>query len=121
MFSAIAGVAWLKAHATGDAIFGVPYKMDRVIQSPLDQKKHEKLVQTGLATTPADDGRTAGAPRQKSDDSQVDATHQSHGARLAVRARHALRRTRRTDRIGSAAADKPLLLSKRNCSCAVFN
>lgn len=45
MFSAVAGVAWLKAHATGDAIFGVPYKMDRVIQSPLDQKKHEKLVQ----------------------------------------------------------------------------
>lgn len=45
IFSAVAGVAWLKAHAAGDAIFGVPYQMDRVIQSPLDQKKHEKLVQ----------------------------------------------------------------------------
>lgn len=45
MFSAVAGVAWLKAHATGDAIFGVPFQMDRIIQSPLDQKKHEKLVQ----------------------------------------------------------------------------
>ncbi len=45
MFSAVAGVAWLKAHAAGDAIFGVPFQMDRVIQSPLDQKKHEKLVQ----------------------------------------------------------------------------
>ncbi len=45
IFSAVAGVAWLKAHAAGDAIFGVPFQMDRVIQSPLDQKKHEKLVQ----------------------------------------------------------------------------
>ncbi|MCC6508935.1 MAG: hypothetical protein IT423_07500 [Pirellulaceae bacterium] len=45
MFSAMAGVAWLRAHATGGAIFGVPYQMDRVIHSTLDQKKHEKLVQ----------------------------------------------------------------------------
>ncbi len=35
MFSAVAGVAWLKAYAAGDAIFGVPYQMDQVIQSPL--------------------------------------------------------------------------------------
>lgn len=45
MYSAVAGVAWLKAHSAGDAIFGVPFQMDRIIQSPLDQKKHEKLVQ----------------------------------------------------------------------------
>ena len=45
IFSAVAGVAWLRAHAAQGAIFGVPYQMDRVIQSALDQKKHEKLVQ----------------------------------------------------------------------------
>ncbi len=45
IFPAVAGVAWLRAHAAGGAIFGVPYQMDRVIQSALDQKKHEKLVQ----------------------------------------------------------------------------
>lgn len=45
IFSAVAGVAWLRAHAVQGAIFGVPYQMDRVIQSALDQKKHEKLVQ----------------------------------------------------------------------------
>lgn len=45
IFAAVAGVAWLRAHAAKGALFGVPYQMDRVIQSTLDQKKHEKLVQ----------------------------------------------------------------------------
>ncbi|MGN6133030.1 MAG: hypothetical protein ACTHOU_00965 [Aureliella sp.] len=45
IFSAVAGVAWLRAHAAQGAIFGVPYQMDRIIQTALDQKKHEKLVQ----------------------------------------------------------------------------
>lgn len=45
IFSAVAGVAWLRAYAAQGAIFGVPYQMDRVIQTALDQKKHEKLVQ----------------------------------------------------------------------------
>lgn len=73
MFSALAGVAWLKAHATGDAIFGVPYQMDRVIQSPLDQKKHEKLVQLAwqqrqpmLAEPHVSAGKKAGATKSAS-------------------------------------------------------
>ncbi len=45
LFHAAAGVAWLRAHAAQGAIFGVPYQMENVIQSALDQKKHEKLVQ----------------------------------------------------------------------------
>jgi hypothetical protein len=45
IFSAVAGVAWLRAYAAQGAIFGVPHQMDRVIQTALDQKKHEKLVQ----------------------------------------------------------------------------
>jgi hypothetical protein len=43
IFSAVAGVVWLRA-AQG-AIFGVPFQMDQVILTPADQKKHEKLVQ----------------------------------------------------------------------------
>jgi hypothetical protein len=45
LFSAVAGVAWLRAHAAQGAVFGVPYNMDRIVQTALDQKKHERLVQ----------------------------------------------------------------------------
>lgn len=68
IFSAVAGVAWLRAAAAQGAIFGVPYRMDRVIQSALDQKKHEKLVQLAwqqrqpmLAEPQADSARRAPA------------------------------------------------------------
>ena len=46
LFSAVAGVVWLKAHAAGGAIFGVPLSNgSRHPVDALDQKKHEKLVQ----------------------------------------------------------------------------
>ncbi len=45
MFDGIAAVAWLKAQGAPGALFGVRYKMDRVLSSITEQKKHERLVQ----------------------------------------------------------------------------
>lgn len=45
IFKAAAGVVWLRAAAAQGAIFGIPFQMDRIIATAVDQKKHEKLVQ----------------------------------------------------------------------------
>lgn len=45
LFGGSAAVAWLKAHGTSDAIFGVRYQMDKLLKSVDEQKKHERLVQ----------------------------------------------------------------------------
>ncbi len=45
LFGGSAAVAWLKAHGTSDAIFGVRYQMDKLLASIDEQKKHEGLVQ----------------------------------------------------------------------------
>jgi hypothetical protein len=45
LFGGSAAVAWLKAHGTSDAIFGVRYQMDKLLSSVPEQKKHERLVQ----------------------------------------------------------------------------
>ncbi len=45
LFGGSAAVAWLKAHGTSDAIFGVRYQMDKLLSSIEEQKKHEGLVQ----------------------------------------------------------------------------
>lgn len=45
LFGGSAAVAWLKAHGTSDAIFGVRYQMDKLLTSVAEQKKHERLVQ----------------------------------------------------------------------------
>lgn len=45
LFGGIAAVAWLKAHGASGAVFGVRYRMDRLLDSIAEQKKHERLVQ----------------------------------------------------------------------------
>jgi hypothetical protein len=45
LFAAQAAVAWLRAQGAPGAVFGVRYKMDGLISSTAEQKKHERLVQ----------------------------------------------------------------------------
>ncbi len=45
LFAAQAAVAWMKAQGSPGAVFGVRYRMDQVLESIADQKKHERLVQ----------------------------------------------------------------------------
>lgn len=45
LFGGIAAVAWMKAHGAPGAVFGVRYKMEEVVSSVAEQKKHERLVQ----------------------------------------------------------------------------
>ncbi len=45
LFSAKAAVAWLRAQGAPGAIFGVRYRMDDLLNTSAEQKKHERLVQ----------------------------------------------------------------------------
>ena len=45
LFHGSAAVAWMKAHGSRDAIFGVRYQMDQLLTSVAEQKRHERLVQ----------------------------------------------------------------------------
>lgn len=45
LFDGVAAVAWMKTHGASGAVFGVRYKMEEVVSSVNEQKKHEKLVQ----------------------------------------------------------------------------
>ena len=45
LFSAKAAVAWLRAQGAPGAIFGVRYRMDDLLNTAAEQKKHERLVQ----------------------------------------------------------------------------
>ncbi len=45
LFAAPAAVAWMKTQGTAGAVFGVRYRMDQVLSSINEQKKHERLVQ----------------------------------------------------------------------------
>ena len=45
LFGGSAAVTWMKAHGTSDAVFGVRYHMDQLLNSVAQQKKHERLVQ----------------------------------------------------------------------------
>ena len=45
LFAAQAAVAWMKTSGTAGAVFGVRYRMDQVLESISEQKKHERLVQ----------------------------------------------------------------------------
>ena len=45
LFSAPAAVAWMKAAGANDAVFGVRYRMDPLLATATEQKKHERLVQ----------------------------------------------------------------------------
>ncbi len=45
LFAAQAAVAWLRAQGAPGAVFGVRYKMDGLLTSIAEQKKHERLVQ----------------------------------------------------------------------------
>ncbi len=51
LFSASAAVTWMKAHGTSDAIVGVRFQMDRLLPSAIEQKEHERLVQTAWRQT----------------------------------------------------------------------
>ena len=42
LFGGSAAVAWMKAHGTSDAIFGVRFQMDKLLTSIAEQKKHER-------------------------------------------------------------------------------
>jgi hypothetical protein len=45
LFAAQAAVAWMKTYGAAGAVFGVRYRMDHVLESVSEQKKHERLVQ----------------------------------------------------------------------------
>ncbi len=45
LFAAPAAVAWMKTQGTAGAVFGVRFRMDQVLTSINEQKKHERLVQ----------------------------------------------------------------------------
>ncbi len=45
LFGGSAAVAWMKAHGSSDAVFGVRYQMDKLLTAVTEQKKHERLVQ----------------------------------------------------------------------------
>ncbi len=45
LFPAKAAVAWLRAQGAPGAIFGVRYRMDDLLSTASEQKKHERLVQ----------------------------------------------------------------------------
>lgn len=45
LFSAKAAVAWLRAQGAQGAVFGVRYRMDDLLNTVAEQKKHERLVQ----------------------------------------------------------------------------
>lgn len=45
LFSAEAAVAWMKTSGANGAVFGVRYRMDQVLGTVSEQKKHERLVQ----------------------------------------------------------------------------
>jgi hypothetical protein len=45
LFSAQASVAWMKTQGDNGAVFGVRYRMDQVLETIGEQKKHERLVQ----------------------------------------------------------------------------
>jgi hypothetical protein len=49
LFSAKAAVAWLRAQGAPGAIFGVRYRMDDLLNTAAEQKKHERLVQLAWA------------------------------------------------------------------------
>ncbi len=45
LFGGHAAVAWMKAQGAPGAVFGVRYRMDGILDSVAEQKKHERLVQ----------------------------------------------------------------------------
>ncbi len=49
LFGGVAAVAWMKALGASDAVFGVRYKMEDVVGTVAEQKKHERLVQIAWA------------------------------------------------------------------------
>jgi hypothetical protein len=49
LFSAKAAVAWLRAQGAPGAIFGIRYRMDDLLSTSTEQKKHERLVQLAWA------------------------------------------------------------------------
>lgn len=72
LFAAPAAVAWMKTQGAAGAVFGVRYRMDQVLSSLNEQKKHERLVQVAWqqrapmlaepATKPAEMGSDSGNP-----------------------------------------------------------
>jgi hypothetical protein len=66
LFSAKAAVAWLRAQGAPGAVFGVRYRMDDLINSTAEQKKHERLVQLAwtqkqvMLAEPTPNGRRSG-------------------------------------------------------------
>lgn len=51
LFSGAAAVTWMKAHGTSDAIVGVRYQMDKLLQTLTEKTQHERLVQTAWRQT----------------------------------------------------------------------
>lgn len=45
LFGGVAAVAWMKAQGAPGAVFGVRYRMDDIVTTITEQKKHERLVQ----------------------------------------------------------------------------
>ncbi len=45
LFGGIAAVAWMKAQGAPGAVFGVRYRMDGVVSSVTEHRKHDRLVQ----------------------------------------------------------------------------
>lgn len=45
LFGGVAAVAWMKAEGASDAVFGVRYRMDSLLKSIAEHKKHDRLVQ----------------------------------------------------------------------------
>ncbi len=45
LLGATSAVAWLRAQGAQGAVFGIQYRMDQVILSAQEQKRHERLVQ----------------------------------------------------------------------------
>ncbi|MEZ6134119.1 MAG: hypothetical protein R3C53_04320 [Pirellulaceae bacterium] len=45
LFAASAAVAWMKTQGANGAVFGVRYRMDQMLDSVTEHKRHERLVQ----------------------------------------------------------------------------
>lgn len=70
LFAAPAAVAWMRTQGTAGAVFGVRYRMDQVVSSLSEQKKHERLVQVAWqqrSATLAEPTSTRGADASDSD------------------------------------------------------
>ena len=85
LFSAKAAVAWLRAQGAPGAIFGVRYRMDDLLSTAAEQKKHERLVQLAwsqkqaMLAEPTPTGRRAASERNDKSEKSSEKSTEKQG------------------------------------------